>query len=258
MNAPRNSVLVLLISAASALAVDPYAHCDAVTTAIHLGVCAAEPPSPGSTLFAMDSKLCWNSGKVLSVQFMDGTESDAEFVMSTAAEWSQHAAITFDRVPKGGEIRITFLLPGFSSQIGKGALDVRAPKPTMRLGFAPTTNISERRRVVLHEFGHALGFAHEQASPEADIRWRRDEVIAYFQKWYGWNREKTELNVLRKVRAEDAPRGLWSPFDRYSIMLYPIPKELVEPGSLTQTLNRELSALDKQKAAFFYPRAVAR
>lgn len=254
MKFPKILASLFLASTVLELAADPNIHGRSTTKTIDFDVCAAEPPEVGSSLFVTDTRLCWNSGKTLRVQFLDGTSADAEFVIAAAGEWSRHAAVSFVQVPSNGEVRVTFALPGFSSRIGKGALDAPAGTPTMRLGFRVNISPAERRRLVLHEFGHALGFAHEQSSPTANIRWKRDKVIAYYKKWHGWKADKTEANVLRQLRPDDAPHGLWSQFDRESIMLYPIPKELVEPGTFTQSLNRELSALDKQKAAFLYPR----
>ena len=38
----------------------------------------------------------------------------------------------------------------------------------------------EYSRVVIHEFGHALGCIHEHQSPAADIPWDKEAVYRYY------------------------------------------------------------------------------
>lgn len=244
---------IFLIPLENVIAEDPYEGVDPQTTAIHLGTCSAKP-SNGVPLFTFSTKLCWNAGSKLKVQFFDGTAEERAFVMATASEWSKHASVTFEEVEADGDIRITFLKPGFSSVIGKGAKNVAKTKETMILGFIPGQTVTNKRAVVLHEFGHALGFAHEHQSPTAPekIVWDRDAVIKFYGRTQGWSPQQIENNVLNAATAATAPNGDASDFDPKSIMLYPIPKELTING-FHSVWNNELSDGDKKHARKQYP-----
>lgn len=248
-----NLLAFVLVPLATAFADNPYKGLDPQTAAIHLGTCSAKP-SNGVPLFTFSTKLCWNAGSKLKVQFFDGAADDRAFVMATASEWSKHASVTFEEVEAGGDIRITFMKPGFSSVIGKVARNVAKSKETMILGFLPGQTVTNKRAVVLHEFGHALGFAHEHQSPTAPnkIVWNRDAVMKFYGETQGWSPQQIESNVLNAASAATAPDGTASEFDPKSIMLYPIPKELTTNG-FHSVWNTELSEGDKKHSRKQYP-----
>lgn len=149
------------------------------------------------------------------------------------------------------DIRISFERgTGSWSFVGTDCLRVAADRPTMNFGWLRAdTNLVEFHRVVLHEFGHALGLLHEHQSPYMDIPWDYDKVYAYYLKTNGWNKELVDHNVLRRYDkdAVDATEG-----DPKSIMCY-----LIDPLFLTDPMlniggNTELSLLDKQKMREMY------
>lgn len=193
----------------------------------------------------------WEIGKTLRVRFLDGEPTVQSKVEEIAHQWSQFANIKFKfSSDAGAEIRISFALPGSWSQIGTSALRVDSSKPTMNFGWlTPTSSDEEYSRVVLHEFGHALGFTHEHKHPEAGIKWNREAVIAYYRRTQGWDEEKTRINVLQ---AESKDETQYSNFDRDSIMLYPIPAELTTDG-FSVGWNTQFSSTDKQFARSIYP-----
>lgn len=211
--------------------------------------CLAPPPLKGSGLYATDRSLCWDPGQVLTIQFLDGSPESAEFVLATTAEWSRVANIRFVQAKSSGTIRVSFAGRGFSSQIGRTASTVGAGKPTMNLGFETPPSASWRRHI-LHEFGHALGFAHEHQSPDVAIQWDKEKVIAFFQRQGPeWSLQRIERNVLNPLPSKN---GTWTKFDPLSIMLYPVSPNLTR-NHIGYGLNKELSALDKSKAAEIYP-----
>ena len=57
----------------------------------------------------------------------------------------------------------------------------------------------EKRRVVLHEFGHALGFAHEHQNKNAPIQWNEQGVLDYYADKLGWDSEDTKHNILNPL-----------------------------------------------------------
>jgi hypothetical protein len=112
----------------------------------------------------------------------------------------------------------------------------------MNFGWlTPKSSDLDVQEVVLHEFGHALGLAHEHQNPESQIPWNRQAVIESLSgPPNSWSQEQIEHNVLRGYD----PREVYStPFDEDSIMLYPVNPEWTIGGYST-TNNTDLSAGD--------------
>ncbi|MBN3905817.1 MAG: hypothetical protein HWQ35_04295 [Nostoc sp. NMS1] len=198
------------------------------------------------------SAFFWENGRTLQVRFLDGVPEVQSKVEQIAHQWSQFANIKFAfGSDPHAEIRISFQREGSWSKLGRSALEVTDPnEPTMNFGWLRSdTPDDEYSRVVLHEFGHALGFAHEHKHPEAGIKWNRTAVIDYYRQTQGWDEEKTVRNVLH---AESKDATQFSKFDRDSIMLYAIPSQLTTDG-FSVGWNTELSETDKQFVSEIYP-----
>lgn len=201
---------------------------------------------------AAETRYLWPNGKTITVCFVDGDPAVHKRIEPIAHEWSQYANLAFDFV-KGprADIRISFdPRTGSWSYLGvQSNAFWLFGKPSMNYGWlTPTTDEDEYRRVVLHEFGHALGLVHEHLQPRATIPWDEQKVYDYFQRTNGWSPEQTRAQVLARVQADR-----FTPFDRDSIMLYHFPAELTTDGSSTPW-NTELSAADKTFIAELYPR----
>jgi len=107
----------------------------------------------------------------------------------------------------------------------------------------PKTRDVEYRRVVLHEFGHALGLVHKHHHPKGKIPWDEKAVFAYYYRTQGWDETKTRQNVLGKYSEGETN---FTEYDRTSIMQYPIPRELLTTSGFEVGLNSDLSELDKK------------
>jgi hypothetical protein len=104
--------------------------------------------------------------------------------------------------------------------------------------------------VVVHEFGHVLGFIHEHQSPAAGIPWNKEKVYAYFGgPPNNWSREKVDVNIFNAYAVTETNS---SSYDRLSIMHYFFPQELVTDGSQF-TRNTSLSTTDMQFSRQVYP-----
>jgi serralysin len=199
----------------------------------------------------------WPNGSTLKVRFLDGDSAIHARVARYAGEWSQYANIKFDFAPQPtdrADIRITFATPASWSLIGTQARDAPPQEPTMNLGAAAATRPTETRRLVLYEFGHALGLVHELQNPEADIPWDTAAVFQYFARRYGYTKRMVRENVLQKY---DSSIGYRREFDPTSLMhAFRIPAEITG-GRYDIKPGRELSESDKRLIRRIYPGAGA-
>jgi serralysin len=221
-----------------------------------------EPPPPprilsdGSTLQVTRQPLVgvtakmWDVGATLRVKMMGGTPLVRGKVRQYAEEWTRHANIRFDFVDGPAEIKIAFDPGGSWSAIGRDALWVPFEFATMNFGwFNDSTIEAEFRRVILHEFGHALGLGHEHQSPAAGIAWDREKVYAQFAKTQGWDRGMVDANVFDRFSVTQTN---YSAFDPNSIMLYSIPASLTLDG-MGVSGGTSLSATDIEYIQRWYP-----
>src|SRR5262249_38773471 len=128
-------------------------------------------------------------------------------------------------------------------------------KPTMNFGWLrDDTDDVEYRRVVLHEFGHALGAIHEHQNPRGGIQWNLPAVYAYFSgPPNNWTREEIDFNVVQKYSIDQLNA---TKFDEHSIMLYAFPAALIRNAVATPN-NTDLSAGDKAFIGEMYPKSGA-
>ena len=109
----------------------------------------------------------------------------------------------------------------------------------MNFGWlTPQSSDVEIERVVLHEFGHALGLVHEHQLPAGGIIW--DKPAVYNDLKFKWSREKIEQNVFATI---DPAEAAMTTLDPTSIMMYPIKKSWTVTGFSTG-LNTKLSPID--------------
>lgn len=199
----------------------------------------------------------WAPGRHLKIRFLDGTPTMQQRVIDEAQVWVQHANIILDfgEHPQS-DIRISFHADrGSWSAVGTDALlrqHFPLHQPTMNFGWLRDGSSDlEWSRVVLHEFGHALGAIHEHQTPDEPLEWNEEEVLKYFSgPPNNWNEASIRHNVLRRYDVSSV-RG--SSFDPDSIMLYGFPGFLFKNGVGTKS-NHSLSAQDKLFAALAYPR----
>ncbi|MCB0079773.1 MAG: hypothetical protein KDE47_02525 [Caldilineaceae bacterium] len=201
---------------------------------------------------AANTRWLWPNGAEITVTFLEGDPAVQKRIEPIAHEWSQYANLTLKFVKeRRADIRISFDPKGGSwSYHGVQSNSFWLfNRPSMNYGWLKAdTEEQEYRRVVLHEFGHALGLIHEHLSPNATIPWDLPKLFAYYKRTNGWSEEQTRTQVINRIQVNRATH-----FDNNSIMLYHFPAELTTDGSSTPW-NTELSELDKTFIAQLYPK----
>lgn len=189
----------------------------------------------------------WMNGSTLRVRFNGGTSAQQKIAREQAGWWGQVANLKFDfNNAPNAEIRITFdPQDGAWSYIGTDCRSIPLNEATMNLGFLDGGTAA-------HEFGHAIGLAHEHQNPAGGIQWNEQMVIQELAKSPNfWDEATARHNVLSKYTA-DQLNG--TGFDRDSIMLYFFPASWTTNGIATKA-NDVLSKLDKEfiAGAKMYP-----
>jgi hypothetical protein len=209
---------------------------------------ATLPGRPGRTRAISPIGKTWMNGSTLHVRFMGGSAAQRAVAQTQAKWWEEVANLkfAFDDAPNA-DIRIAFdANDGAWSYIGTDCRDIPANEATMNLGFLDGGTAG-------HEWGHAIGLAHEHQNPAGGIQWNEAVVIREMAKSPNfWDAETTRHNILVRYEA-DKING--TAFDPESIMLYFFPADWTLNGVATQA-NEALSKLDKQfvAGAKMYPK----
>ena len=195
--------------------------------------------------------VIWDLGQTIRIKFLDGNTSIQSKVMEYANEWTTYANLHFSWVNWGpAEVRISFKGKGHQSVLGKNALNVKNQnEATMNLELIGETDNEEIKRVVLHEFGHAIGLLHEHQNPSSEVNiFNESAIYAYFAQTQGWSVETIRYNILERYSVSQSN----GQYDRKSIMHYRIPARFMLNG-IEYPENYVLSTGDKKLVAELYP-----
>jgi Astacin (Peptidase family M12A) len=221
--------------------------------------------------YVIDRYKLWRTGTHLTVCFFEGAPEVRHAVSEIARAWTQYAHVTFDFGPEPAlrsceptapsHIRIAFQKRGNWSYVGRDSVAAELDRPSMNLEVASGVPLAlvephELQRVVLHEFGHALGLQHEHQSPksgcEAQFNW--NVVYAEMAKPpNNWAKKMVDDNLKALV---ESPRLEISPYDPTSIMHYSLPSWMFSDGQKAKCFvapNEALSKLDELGAEAAYP-----
>lgn len=220
----------------------------------HFCVVVSSATQTANDKAALLNEARWNPGDQIRVRFVEGAPELQQRVRQVAERWTgpDMAALSFSFVEEGdSEIRIAFQQgAGSWSYLGTQCRDIPAAEPTMNYGWlTPDSPDDELQRVVLHEFGHALGLIHEHQNPEGGIDWNEPAVIADLSgPPNNWDEPTIRHNVLDHYAPEAVTA---TPVDPDSIMMYPIPAAWTNDG-FSAELNSDLSEQDRQLISTVY------
>lgn len=223
----------------------------------------------GAARLVLNNLNRWNTG-TLTVSFKGGNAELHRRIAEVAVEWSKYGNIQFDfgnTSPAGpyrqwtpndsSHIRIGFDQPGYYSMIGTQSMDgslMAAGEVSMNFQNFDLGLPFNWQRVVLHEFGHALGFEHEHQSPESSCDFRWDYIYQYYADTEGWTQATTDANMQRLIN--DHGQFTATPYDTNSIMHYWFPADFFISGRRSSCYVEEASELsdsDKMLMAQVYP-----
>lgn len=217
--------------------------------------CVIPPQSAGKSKAALLREYQWPNGSVITCRFIGGDKALRARVEAIAKEWTgpNMANLELRFVQSGNaDIRIAFEAGrGSWSYLGTYCHHVSKTEPTMNFGWlTPSSSEVEIRRVVLHEFGHALGLIHEHQNPKRPIKWDKPAVRKDLSgPPNNWDNATIENNMFKKY---DLSELTATSLDPSSIMLYPVPKRWTTDG-FSVGMNSQLSATDRELIRKAYP-----
>jgi hypothetical protein len=245
----------------------------------------------------------WNPGSAVRVAFNGGDETLYAKIEAAADEWTKPSVANLHLQFKSStgqynkwspndtqyqaDIRIAFASGknngGYWSHVGKDSIDSTLTggspgEASLNLDSFDKSLPNDWRGIVMHEFGHALGFQHEHQNPAAGCDFRFEDDPGYIltkdqSGWYTtdsmgrrpglytylggksnyWPRKKVDDN-LRAIPVSSA--FLVGPFDKASIMKYFFGAFMFVKAEnspcFTQTENIVLSDQDKAGARLAY------
>ena len=189
----------------------------------------------------------WARGRTLKVLFLNNPPAVLTApIVEAARKWLPHINLKFEFVADGAsDIRIDFNEHLNWSAIGTDTLLAEPHESTMEFNVkelytADQKPMPDLTRIVLHEFGHALGAVHEHQHPQANIPWNEPLVRSLLSQT-GLSDEEINTNFFDRYEAADFHH---SAYDRDSVMHFDIPNDLTLGDFEIINVGKTLSSND--------------
>ena len=248
----------------------------------------------------------WKPGKTIMVAFSGGDPDLRQQIAEGIRPWSDAANLNFDfgyssqantyrewsSADTGykADIRIAFLKGqdgGYWSAVGRDSINktmFRPGDPSMNFEGFDEILPEDWQAILIHEFGHAIGFEHEHQSPnsscETEYRWdddpgyipTKDQHQQFVRDNQGrrpgiytilggapnyWSQRKVDFNLRKFANSTD---WFLTSFDRLSIMKYHFSSWMYQDLSVSTSSgcysdpSSGLSTEDRRAALAVYPR----
>lgn len=206
----------------------------------------------------MTTKYWGTNGVKLNVTFTEPTQPELQRkIVAYGNRWGQRANVEFRLIDttnwQEGDVRISRKGGGYWSYLGTDIRSIPRSQQTMNLqGFSLNTSLAEYERVVVHEFGHTLGFPHEHMRKAIIARLDKEKTYAYFARNQGWDRDEVDAQVLTPLGEAHI---MATPADQDSIMCYQLPGSITKDGKPIPG-GPQANDNDLNFAAKIYPKAV--
>jgi hypothetical protein len=205
----------------------------------------------------------WQNKTVLNVVFLDGDTALHQKIIRTAPAWLEKTSLSFqffdgfENAPDETHIRISFKLQN-GSRLGNHQ-DLLSRHATMNLFDLTSSQISDNgtQRIILHEFGHALGLEHEYRS--SNWPYGKTAIQQFVDSCYpkmkriGHDSESAKSRCAKINQTISAQEAFITAYDERSIMNYPISFTLSSGFNKKIEATHSLSILDKNAVQSWYP-----
>lgn len=184
----------------------------------------------------------WQSGDIIRIKFLNGTEAVQNKVKQYASLWLEYADLVFEYVENDADVKISFDWDGKLVSWSTIGTDCRlVPQNESSLNFVYLDDPDEEfvRGEVLRAFGHVLGLGFEHKSPASPLVFKAT-AAATLQDYYGLTPEE----VTDFIAQYQADQTNYTEYDKNSIMVAEIPGSILENRRLATVFNTELSQND--------------